>query len=104
MSEQQQAFSRALQHTKAGNYAAALQEFVWLHDNPNPDDPSSEMFRRANGFLAWATLGTSYPPAADTMRDMLDAKKARLQRTPDDTFLGADARAMEAALATYENQ
>lgn len=104
MSEQQEAFSRALDHTRDGNYAAALQEFVWLHDNPNPDDLSSEMFRRANGFLAWATLGTKYPPAAQKMREMLEAKRALLQRSPDDKFLGADARAMQAALATYEKQ
>ena len=103
MSEQQQAFSRALKHTEDGNFAAALQEFVWLHDNPNPDDPPSEMFRRANGFLAWATLGASYPPAAEKMRAMLEAKKARLQLSPDDKLLGADARAMQAALMTYEN-
>jgi len=104
MSEQQKAFSRALKETQDGNYAAALQEFVWLHDHPNPDDPSSEMFRRANGFLAWATLGLTYPPAAEKMREILEAKKKLLQRSPDDKFVGADVRAIQAALMTYDRQ
>jgi hypothetical protein len=104
MSEQQEAFSRALKQTKDGNYAAALKEFIWLHDNPNPGDPSSEMFRRANGFLAWATLGNLYPPAIVKMREVLEAKLEWLENAPDDKFVGADASALEAALATYDSE
>lgn len=102
MSEQKTAFSRALKSTEAGDYEAALREFVWLHDNPNPDDPSSEMFRRANGFLAWAILGTKYPAAKVKMVDLLEQKKAHLQVHPDDKFVAADAGAMQQALDTYE--
>jgi len=104
MSEQQEAFSRALTRTQDGNYTAALEEFVWLYDNPNPSDPSSEMFRRANGFLAWATLGTLYPPAAEKLHEVLAATRTKLESHPDDGVACADVRALEAALATYRQE
>lgn len=102
MNELKDVFSRAIRSIQAGNYEAALNDFVWIHDNPDTTDPSSEMFRRANGFLAWATLGLRYPPAAAKMREVLDQKVAHLKLHPDDKFVNADAGAMQQALITYE--
>ena len=100
MIEQKAAFSRALKLTEVGDYEGALREFIWLHDNPHPTDPSSEMFRRANGFLAWAMLGNLYPPAVEKMRSLLAQKVTHLRLFPDDKRASADAGAMQQALAT----
>jgi hypothetical protein len=94
-------FAQAVQMAESGDYEEALKCFVWLHDHPLASDPSSEMFRRAFGFLAWATMGEKYPPATKKMRELLDEKIAYLKIHPDDSFVNADAGAMQQALRKH---
>ena len=95
-------FSRACSAANSGQYEAALKDFIWLHDHPDRNDLSSEVFRRANGFSVWALMGTHYPPAADKMRELLNIKVTHLKLHPDDQFVRADAGAMQQALAMYD--
>lgn len=98
MNDSKSVFSTAVRLAENGDYEGALKNFIWLHDHPVVTDPSSEMFRRAYGFLAWATLGEKYPPATEKMRELLDEKIAYLKLHPDDAFVDADAGAMQQAL------
>ncbi|MDQ1818048.1 hypothetical protein RBA41_32585 [Massilia sp. CCM 9210] len=68
-------FIRACDLIGEGNYEAALEALVWIHDNPIPGPLPSEMFRRAYGFQTWGRLAAIYPPARKKMEEIL-AKKA----------------------------
>lgn len=93
-------YTRACQLAVAGDYAGALDGFLWLHDNPIVGVPSTEAIRRAYGFLAWAALANKYPPALAKMQDLLTLKRAHLNAHPDDAHTAADIRAMEHSLKT----
>jgi hypothetical protein len=95
-------FHRSRIALEAGDYETALNDLIWIHDNPDHSDPSSEVFRRAYGLLAWATLAKVYPPAEDSMRTRLEIKLQYLALHPDDSHAKADAAAMQAALTMYE--
>jgi hypothetical protein len=95
-------FHRSRIALEAGDYEAALNDLIWIHDNPDHSDPSSEVFRRAYGSLAWATLANVYPPAGDSMRTLLEMKLQHLELHPEDSHAKADAAAIKAALAMYE--
>jgi len=100
----QEVFHRAVECLKKGDYESALNDFVWLHDNPDPFDRSSEMFRRAHGFSVWALMGKKYPPATEKMVELLAQKEEYLKIHPDDMFVRADAGAMQQALAFNESR
>ncbi|QYF95595.1 hypothetical protein KY495_10840 [Massilia sp. PAMC28688] len=102
MHELKAVFKQAISAFEANDFEGALRHFVWLHDNPNRNDLSSEMFRRANGFLAWGGLATKYPPARQKLQELLAIKVAHLRDHPEDTFVKADAGAMQQALNMFE--
>lgn len=91
-------YTRACTLTKEGNYEAALEAFVWLHDNPMPDVPASEMFRRACGFQAWALLGTIYAPARRKMEELLAVKMESAEQEPPSQAIQADINVMKGIL------
>ena len=95
-------FNRSSKSVEAGNYAAALKDLIWIHNNPDPSDPSSEVFRRAYGLLAWATLATAYPAAAEALRRHLAEKLEHVALHPEDAHAIADVGAMRSAIAMYE--
>lgn len=96
-------FARAVRSLETGDYQSALDDFVWLHDNPDPQCPPSEMFRRVNGFSCWALLGLKYPPAIEKMKTMLAEKATYLQANPGDQFVRADVGAMRQAIEFSES-
>lgn len=71
MEKLKETYIRACQLVVQGNYPDALEAFVWLHDHPLPDEPVSEVFRRACGFQAWGLLGQVYAPARKRMQEIL---------------------------------
>ena len=100
MEELMTVYKRACESALQGNYADALNDFIWLHDNPTIGVPSTESVRRAYGFLAWAALANKYPPALARMQEILDLKRIHAGAHPQDAHAAADIRAMEHALKT----
>lgn len=89
---------RGTQAAEDGNFSNALADYLWAHDNPSPDDPASEYFRRVTCFFCWANLGAVYAPAHDEMLALIAEKEAYLRGNPDDAYVQADLRAMQGAL------
>lgn len=100
MEDMMRVYTRACEFAVEGDYAGALNGFLWLHDNLVVDVPATEAIRRAYGFLAWAALANKYPPALAKMQDLLALKRAHLDAHPDDAHTAADIRAMEHSLKT----
>jgi hypothetical protein len=91
-------FKESADAIQAGKYDEALEALLWIHDNPNPADPSSEMFRRAYGFLALGVLAEAYEPAKLALIDLVTKKRDRVAAGLADTAIQADLRALEAAM------
>jgi len=96
-------YTRACQFIQQCDYAGALRDFVWLHDNPTVGDPASEVFRRAYGFQAWGQLGNVYPPAKEKMRELLDLNIAILNAELPSKAIESDISAMKRALASADS-
>lgn len=92
------AFHESGDAVAAGDYAKALELLIWIHDNPNPAEPSSEMFRRAYGFLALGMLAGVYDPAKKALIDLVSKKREQVAAGLADAATKADLRALEAAL------
>lgn len=86
----------------AGDYAKALECLVWIHDNPDPSHPSTEMFRRAYGFLALGTLAGVYEPAKAKLTELVTAKRDQVAAGLADDATKADLRALEERLRDLE--
>jgi hypothetical protein len=99
MEQLKETYIRACQLVVRGNYPDALEAFVWLHDNPMPDEPISEVFRRACGFQAWGLLGRVYAPARDRMQEILSGKIASLDNRLPDKAMASDILVMKRILA-----
>lgn len=84
-------------------YEKALKGLLWIHDNPDPSDPSSEMFRRAYGFLALAVLAKEYEPAKTVLIDLVTKKRDSLAGGLTDEPTAADLRALEEAMRTMSS-
>jgi hypothetical protein len=95
-------YSRACKAVETGDNAGALQDFLWIHENPMHAVPASEGVRRAFSFFAWASLAKVYPPALEKLRASLFAKLAHLNHHPDDPHLNADVRALRQALKSVD--
>lgn len=104
MEQLKETYIRACQLVVKGNYPDALEAFVWLHDNPVPDEPISEVFRRACGFQAWGMLGTVYPPAREKMQQDLSLKIASLQSRMPDKAIESDIFVMKKILVNINHQ
>lgn len=94
-------FSEVSEAMAQGKEDVALRGLLWIHDNPEPADPSSEMFRRAYGFLAFAVLATKYAPAKEALINLIDTKKRQLAAgvSPVDVQrTRADLRSLEQAM------
>lgn len=93
-----QAFEASAQAAATGDYDTALRLLIWIHDNPDLADPSSEMFRRAYGFLALGVLAGVYAPAKTALLDLVTNKRAQVAAGQASKQTQADLRALEAAL------
>jgi len=96
-------FKESADAVSAGKYHEALEALLWIHDNPNPADPSSEMFRRANGFLALGVLAEAYEPAKQALIDLVMQKRAQVAAGLADTTTAADLNALEAAMRRFQH-
>ncbi|NHZ90444.1 hypothetical protein F2P45_15660 [Massilia sp. CCM 8733] len=103
MEQLKETYIRACQLVVQGNYPDALEAFVWLHDNPMPDEPISEVFRRACGFQAWGLLGRVYAPAAEKMHEILSIKIVSMNKGKPDKAVESDILVMKGILATINN-
>jgi hypothetical protein len=92
------AFRESADAAEAGQYDKALECLIWIHDHPDPANPSSEMFRRANGFLALGVLASVYAPAKTALAALVADKRGRVAAGQADAATQADLRALEAAL------
>lgn len=84
----------------AGDFAKALELLIWIHDNPDRANPSSEIFRRANGFLALAVLARKYEPAKQALIKLVEDKRQAEAANKADDFMRADLRALQHAIDT----
>lgn len=100
MEQLKETYIRACQLVVQGNYPDALEAFVWLHDNPVPDEPISEVFRRACGFQAWGLLGRVYAPARERMQEILSLKVASMKTGKPDKAIASDVVVMKGILAS----
>lgn len=100
MEQLKETYIRACQLVVQGNYPDALEAFVWLHDNPVPDEPISEVFRRACGFQAWGLLGRVYAPARERMQEILSLKVASMKTGKPDKSIASDVVVMKGILAS----
>lgn len=91
-------FKESADAIQAGKYDEALKALLWIHDNPNPADPSSEMFRRAYGFLALGVLAATYEPAKEALIELVTKKRDKVEAGLADTATEADLRSLEAAM------
>lgn len=96
-------FTESAEAVKAGDYDKALKALIWIHDNPNPADPSSELFRRAYGFLALGVLAKEYEPAKKALIDLVTKKRERVAAGLADAATEADLGALEAAMLWDED-
>jgi hypothetical protein len=93
-----EAFGESGDAVETGDYAKALELLIWIHDNPNPADPSSELYRRAYGFLALGVLAEVYEPAKQALIDLVTKKRDRVAAGLADTATEPDLRALEAVM------
>lgn len=100
MEQLKETYIRACQLVVQGNYPDALEAFVWLHDNPVPDEPISEVFRRACGFQAWGLLGRVYAPARERMQEIVAVKVASMKKGKPDKATASDVLVMKGILAS----
>ena len=94
-------FQESADAVAAGDYAKALECLIWIHDNPDRSHPSTEMFRRACGFLALGTLAGVYEPAKATLIELVTAKRDRVAAGLADTATEADLRALEEVMRLH---
>ena len=99
MEQLKETYIRACQLVVHGNYQDALEAFVWLHDHPLPDEPISEVFRRASGFEAWGMLAKVYAPARVRMQEILSKNLAATKKRTPDQAMASDILAMQSILA-----
>lgn len=90
-------FLKAVAEIEKEDYKAALDALIFLHDNPDNNDPSSEMFRRVNGFSTLAMLAKNYEPAADALLNLINLKKTELDLDPENLALRSDYKALRGA-------
>jgi hypothetical protein len=88
--------------TVAGNYAKALELLIWIHDNPNPADPISEMLRRDCGFHGLGLLAKHYEPAKAALVRLVAVKRDRVAAGTADDAMQADLRSLEEMLRDAE--
>lgn len=96
------AFKQSADAAQAGQYDKALELLIWIHDNPDASHPSSEMFRRACGFLAFGALAGVYEPAKTALTDLVAKKRQQVAAGGANKATEADLRALEAALLHAE--
>ncbi|HEX8614019.1 MAG TPA: hypothetical protein VF800_22305 [Telluria sp.] len=99
MEKLKETYIRACQLVVQGNYPDALEAFVWLHDHPVPEEPISEVFRRACGFQAWGLLGKVYAPARERMQAILSVNIASMENRKQDKAIASDILVMKGILA-----
>jgi hypothetical protein len=92
------AFKESGDAAGAGDYAKALELLIWIHDHPDPDDPRSEMYRRAGGFMGLSVLAGVYAPAKYALTGLVAIKREQVAAGQADAATQADLRALEAAL------
>ena len=86
----------------AGDYAKALECLIWIHDNPDPSDPRSELFRRFSSFAALGMLAGVYEPAKAKLIELVAAKRGQVAAGNADDEAKDDLRALEGALYNLE--
>lgn len=96
------AFQEVVDACTARDFDKALKGLIWIHDHPNPADPSSEMFRRAYGFATLGLLAREYEPAKTYLIDLVAQKRDSVARGTADKPTQADLRALEEALRDAE--
>lgn len=98
-----EAYHRATQALRDGNYAIAHETFLWMFENPSLKEPASEAVRRGWGFSTWAGLGNIHAPTRARIEQIIAEKTAQSIAAPEDKHLAADLRALKQALIFAES-
>jgi hypothetical protein len=87
---------------ECGQYAEALKEYRWFHENAVASDPALCGVRLSFALRYWVQLGDVYPPARAELESIRDAKTATLLAGSLDRALFADVSAINEYLGQVE--
>ena len=96
------ALDQAKKFVKSGEPARALQQFEWIAANAPTTDPS-ERIQVMTAINEWANLGSTHPPALESLRKLRAGKAASLLagEAGRDTFL--ELAGIDRSLATVDS-
>jgi hypothetical protein len=73
-------YKKAQEAARDGRHEEALQEHIWFHNNALDEQPALYGVRLSYALSDWVDLGKTYPPALLALKEIRDAKTAKLQR------------------------
>jgi hypothetical protein len=97
-----EALEQAKEFGKSGEQARALERFEWIASNAAAADPSDRM-RMMAAYDAWANLGTTYPPALESLRNLRAEKAASLLAGKGGREVFADLAAIDRSITTVDS-
>jgi hypothetical protein len=80
MDKAEKSLNEARRLIKEGQYARAVRQLVWFHNNALKVRPSYYGVRLSFALRDWLELGEKYPPAIEKLKRIMDAKTTRLER------------------------
>ena len=92
----------ARQLVKSQQYAAALQNYIWLHDHALEYDQRMAGVRLSYAISEWIELGDVYPPARKALETVRDAKTQALMQGTHDAKLFHDVASINGAFGQRE--
>jgi hypothetical protein len=92
----------ARQFVKSGQYAAALEKYIWFHDHALHFDRMLAGVRLSYAIDEWVDLGEVYPPAREALERVRDAKTISLTQGTCDVGLFHDVAAINRAFGQVQ--
>lgn len=87
---------------KSGDYAGALEEYLWCYDTGMRQVDGYFIIRYSSLLEEIAALGKSYPPALEALRVRRDAAEQRLAASGTDMAAGKDVGSINRVLGENE--
>lgn len=82
---------------KSGQYAAALEKYIWFHDHALDFDRMLVGVRLSYAIDEWVDLGAVYPPAREALERVRDIKTQSLSQGTYDVMLFHDVASINRA-------
>lgn len=91
-------YKKAQEAAREGRHEEALQEHIWFHNHALDEQPALYGVRLSYALSDWVDLGRAYPPALLALKEVRDAKTAKLQRGEGNRALFHDVESINAWL------